>query len=80
MKTFEIYEHGNMFATIEAANATSALRKAAKEYPRRAVDYNVQPGDAAYLITWRASETGAREHQATAQITVPGVGAKGCTF
>lgn len=80
MKTFEIYEHGCKFATIEADNATSALRKAAKEYPRRAVDYNVEPGDAVSLVEWRAFEIGSLEMRATAKITVPGRGLTGCEF
>lgn len=51
MKAFEIHEEGNgKFATIEARTAESALNKAARQYPRRACDYNGYVGP----VTWTA--------------------------
>jgi len=51
MTNYEIHEEGNgRFATIEARTAESALNKAAKQYPRRAADYNGYTGP----VTWRA--------------------------
>lgn len=55
MKTFGIYENDHMFATVEARTATSALKKAAKAYPRHAIDYNGYVGP----VTWRAGEIDA---------------------
>ena len=80
MKTYEIYEDGIKFAAIEAGTATSALRKAAREYPRRAVDYNHDPSDPAFFVTWRAAEVGATGCRASAEIIVPGKGTRGCKF
>jgi hypothetical protein len=50
MKQFEIREDGNKFAVIPARSAESALKKAAKQFPRRACDYNGYIGP----VTWRA--------------------------
>jgi len=50
MKTFEIREEGIKFATIEARTVVSALNKAAKQYKRRACDYNGYVGP----VTWGA--------------------------
>ena len=78
MRKFEIWEEGQKFATIEARDAVSAVRKAARQFPRRAVDYNVEPGES-YLIAWRACEPGQR-FAARADVTVPGRGDRGCDF
>lgn len=80
MKPFEIREHGNKFATIEAANATSALRKAAQEYPRRACDYNMADGDEPVMIEWCAFDIENPASRAFAKVVVPGVGLEGCEF
>jgi hypothetical protein len=86
LKSFDIFENGIRFATIEAVNATAALRKTAKSHPRRAVDYNMHPEDPAITVTWYAAEVGVprtasnSEHQATAEIRVPGIGLRGCKF
>ncbi len=51
MTTYEIHEEGNgKFATIQARTAESALNKAAKQFTRRACDYNDYTGP----VTWRA--------------------------
>jgi hypothetical protein len=80
MPNFEILENGNKVATIAALTAKSALRKAAKEYPRRACDYNMSPDDATITVEWFAVDTSGRSNRASAQISVPGVGLKGCSF
>ncbi len=55
MIKFEIHEEGNgKFATIEARTAASALKKAAKQFQRRAVDYSGYKGP----VTWRAFTAG----------------------
>ncbi len=58
MKKFEIIEEGYHFATIEARTAESALNKAEREYPRRAIDYNLEPGQTS-TIKWFARKVGA---------------------
>lgn len=79
MKTFEIYENGVRFAVIEALTGVSALRKATREYPRRASDYNVSRGEE-FVVVWRACELGRKAWAASADVTVPGNGSNGCTF
>ena len=80
MNNFEIRENGAVFATISAKNATSALRKAANAYPRKACDYNREPGDEPITVTWYVSDVSDRELHASAEISVPGVGIAGCKF
>lgn len=50
MTKYEIREEGCKFATIEASTPEAALDEAAKQYPRRSVDYNGYTGP----ITWSA--------------------------
>ena len=50
MTKYEIREDGTRFATIEARTPEAALKKAAKQYPRRSADYNGYRGP----ITWGA--------------------------
>ena len=51
MTKYEIHEEGNgKFATIEARTPEAALNKAARQYKRRAADYNGYTGP----VTWRA--------------------------
>jgi len=76
MKNFSIYENGNKFATINARTAGSALRKAAKEYPRKSADYNLEPGQST-TVDWTATDGTTK---ATAAVSVPGVGVAGCEF
>lgn len=77
MKKFEIYEDGVRFATIEAQNAKSALRKAARNYPRHLADYNGYIG----TVVWRASEIGdGMPWEGGAEISVPGKSDYGCRF
>jgi len=79
MRKFEIYEEGTNFATIQARTGVSALRKAAREYPRRPSDYNLEPGDEGFTVTWCAAERG-EPWAASAEITVPGRSDHGCSF
>lgn len=69
MKLYEIYENGCRFATIAARTASSALRKAARQNPRRVEDYNGWSG----VETWRACEPGG-PFVASAIVQVPGRG------
>ena len=78
MRKFEIYEDGAKFATILARDGVAALRKAAREYPRRPSDYNLDHGDK-YTVVWRAAEPGD-DWAASADITVPGRSDYGCSF
>lgn len=72
MKTFLIREEGQVFARVRARTAEGALRRAAREYPRHAVDYNVSEGER-FSIEWHASEAYGTE-RATARVDVPGDG------
>ena len=72
MKTFQIFEDGQKFATIKASTGAAALRRAAREYPRNACDYNCEPGEK-FSITWRACEPG-QDWAASAEVNVPGRG------
>jgi hypothetical protein len=74
MNTFEIYEYGFHFATIEARTAESALRKAANLYPRLASDYNLDPGDTCETA-WRACIHGG-PWSASAKVPVPSRGSR----
>jgi hypothetical protein len=65
MTKYEIYEEGNgKFATIEARTPEAALNKAARQYKRRAADYNGYTGP----VTWSAFS--ADSNHALASITV----------
>jgi len=79
MRKFEIWEDGTRFATIQARSGVSALRKAAREFPRRESDYNMEDDDEPFTVTWRACEPG-ETWDASADITVPGRSDHGCYF
>lgn len=80
MQKFHIHEdNSGEFAIIEARNGVSALRKAARKYPRHQSDYNVEPGEK-ITVTWRAGVAGERGWAATAEITVPGSSDYSCSF
>ena len=64
VNTYEIHEDGMRFATIEARTAQAALFKAAKQYKRRAADYNGYVG----AVEWSAFAPG--EPHSSASITV----------
>lgn len=67
MTKFEIHEEGNgKFATIEARTAESALKKAAKQFPRRSADYNGYKGS----VTWSAFSADASHALASIELTV----------
>lgn len=72
MKTFLILEDGNLFAALKARTAEGALRKAAREFPRRAVDYNLRDGESCN-IEWFAREAYGTE-SARATVEAPGKG------
>lgn len=58
MKRFEIWEESNgRFATVSARTAAAALNKAARQFPRRAVDYEGYRGP----VVWRAFEVDGEE-------------------
>lgn len=78
MRKFEIWEDGTRFATIQARSGVSALRKAARDFPRRPSDYNLEPGEK-FTVVWRACEPGER-WDASADISVPGRSDYGCSF
>lgn len=71
-RTYEIYENGHCFARLEARTASSALRRAARAYPRVASDYNLESGDKC-TVTWRACLPGGR-WEASADVPVPSRG------
>jgi len=79
MLKFDIFEDGVRFATVEARTAVAALRKAADAYPRRAADYNMEPGDKGFMVDWYAREVNG-SGSAKASVTVPGRSAHGCRF
>lgn len=71
-KTYEIREQGHTFATVEATSAMEALKTARIDYPRLACDYNMEPGDEAFTVTWHAWEVDGDEHE-TLLVCVPSV-------
>jgi hypothetical protein len=79
MARFEIWENDTRFATIEARNGVSALRKASREYPRRRCDYNMEADDKPFTVTWRACKPN-ESWTASAEIIVPGRSDHGCSF
>ena len=67
MNTYEIHEDGHgKFATIEARTAQAALNKAAKQYRRRAADYNGYVG----AVEWSAFAPGESYSSATITLLV----------
>lgn len=79
MKTFVISEYGQEFARIQARDAIAALRKAADEFPRRASDYNCEPGEKS-TTEWRAVEHVEDGDDAMCFIRVPSRGRKGIIY
>lgn len=67
MKTFRVYEEGMAFASVKAKNGVSALRKAARQFPRQAADYNDTTG----RVVWRAE---SESHYALASVPFPSRG------
>lgn len=73
---YEIIEEGHVFATVTAASAEAALVEAAKTHPRRASDYNLEPGETS-TCRWYAWEGGI---SVSVELPVPGVGADGMSW
>ena len=64
-------DQNGTFAKIKAASPASALRKAARAYPRHACDYSLEPGETCE-VTWRAYGETDSEDTALACVKVPG--------
>ena len=76
MKKFDICEEGNCFVRVEARTPEAALRKAAKKFPRRAADYNMERGDKPIRVKWIAWEREGGDATASAELTVPSAGTR----
>jgi len=61
MQQFEILEHGQRFAVVDARDAEHALDIADREYPRRRSDYNMTDNDPSFTVEWCARSLGDDE-------------------
>jgi hypothetical protein len=72
-REYQIYENGQVVASIEAASARGALRAAARKLPRHACDYNMVPWQDPWWATWRACLPG-EPFAAECQVLIPSTG------